>query len=206
MRLVAEASRKRGSCATCRSRPRPTSSTPGRRRPWPRPSAPAGCRARARARPWAVRGSPCASKRPSAGPRLRPGTPRRLGEALEGSRSPRSASSNRPPSSRRVAWLITTLPGAAAPAAAPQGSASRRPPLLLRAAPSPISSPTTTRPVAMPTRAAVAAFRRARRSGPSRAPQCAHRLDQFQPGPHRPLGLVLVRLPASRSRRARRRP
>ena len=54
------------------------------------------------------------------------------------------------------------------------------------AAPSPISSPTTTRPVAMPTRAA---------SGSpagvcSRATACDHR----QPGAHRPLGLVLVRL------------
>ena len=52
------------------------------------------------------------------------------------------------------------------------------------AAPSPIRSPTTTSPVAMPSRT--------RKS--SRAGKSADRLDHRQPGAHRPLGIVLVRL------------
>ncbi len=55
------------------------------------------------------------------------------------------------------------------------------------AAPSPISSPTMTTPVAMPTRAARPLAGRLARA-------CPTRLDQLQASPHRPLGLVLVRL------------
>ena len=52
------------------------------------------------------------------------------------------------------------------------------------AAPDPIRSPTTTTPVAMPTRVWSGAW-------VFRALTAA---DQLQPGPHRPLGVVLVRL------------
>ena len=52
------------------------------------------------------------------------------------------------------------------------------------ASPDPIRSPTTTNPVAMPTRVC---------SGRTGL-QSAHRLDQLQPRPYRPLGVILVGL------------
>ena len=67
---------------------------------------------------------------------------------------PRSASSNSPPTSRRVAWLITTLPGAASACSRAARFGVSPTTACSCAAPSPIRSPTTTSPVAMPTRAA----------------------------------------------------
>ena len=52
------------------------------------------------------------------------------------------------------------------------------------ASPDPIRSPTTTSPVAMPTRVC---------SGTARL-EPAHRRDQLQPRPHRPLGVILMGL------------
>ena len=66
------------------------------------------------------------------------------------------------------------------------------------AAPAPIRSPTTTSPVAMPTRtckglaAAIVELR--------------HRLDERKPRPHRALGIVLVGLRITEIEQARRRP
>ena len=50
--------------------------------------------------------------------------------------------------------------------------------------PEPIRSPTTTSPVAMPTRVCSGAM----------VLQLANRFDQLQSGPYRPLGVVLMRL------------
>ena len=95
-------------CATCRSPARPRGAPPGRRRPWPSAQRsskmPSSC-----SRPTSgVRCSPCrASKRPSARPS--PSTRQTASGSAKPlrRRGPRSASSNSPPTSRRVAWLIT---------------------------------------------------------------------------------------------------
>ena len=103
-------------------------------------------------------------------------------------RGPRSSSSNRPPTSRRVAWLITTLPGAASACSRAARFGVSPTTACSCAAPSPTSSPTTTSPVAIPTRGC----QRARPPGATE--RSADRLDDRQAGPDRALGLVLVRL------------
>ena len=199
MGLVGEALAQRsGPAATCRSPARPTAGPPGRRRPWPRPSARAGCPARAPARP---AGSAVRRAAPRSGLRRdpRPSTCQAASGSAKPLRrcGPRSASSNRPPTRRRVAWLITTLPGAASAwrraarfgvspttacsCAAPRRSARRPPPCRWRCRPALPVVRLPASPVCQPPRSAPA--RRAR------------------PAPPRPRAPV-----ASRSRRARRRP
>ena len=91
----------------------PDSRTTCPRRPWPAATGAAAARSPRHGRP-AASGPPSAAPRSALrpGPRPRPARRHRLGKPLR-RRGPRSSSSNRPPSSRRVAWLITTLPGAA---------------------------------------------------------------------------------------------
>ena len=101
------------------------------------------------------------------------------------SRSPRSSSSKPAPSSRRVASAITTWPGAAIPCRRAARFGVSPTTACSCAAPSPTRSPTTTRPVAMPTRAASAS--------PAGLPQLADRRGDRQPRPDGPLGLVLMR-------------
>ena len=112
---------------------------------------------------------------------------------------PRSSSSNAVPSSRRVdvgdhdaAGRAMACRRAARFGVSPTTVSSR-------AEPSPTRSPTTTSPVAMPTRAG----ERCPPAGGFRRPTAC---DDRQPGPHRPLGLVLVRARPAEVGRARRRP
>ena len=97
---------------------------------------------------------------------------------------PRSARSNSPPTCRRVASPMISVFGAAKPCsrAARFGVSPTTPRSC--ATPSPIRSPTTARPVAMPSRT----LKRWSRG------QSADRLDYRQPRAHRPLGVVLMRL------------
>ena len=132
---------------------------------------------------------PCrASKRPSAprSPRTRqagrgPAKPlQRLRPEVGVARTDRRAGAGCP-------RAITTVPGVGQRLQA-GGEVGRLADhrLLLRRSPSPIRSPTTTRPVAIPTRAA---------SGwPAGRRESGHRLDDREPGAHRPLGVVLMRL------------
>ena len=189
MRLApraARAARARG--ATCRSRARPRAAPPGPRRPWPAASGAAAARSPRRGRPAASGSAVClASNRPSARPS--PATRQTASGSAKPLRrcGPRSSSSNRPPTSRRVAWLITTLPGSASACRRAARFGVSPTTASSRAAPSPIRSPTTTCPVAMP--------------DPGLQPassawglQPSHVFDQLQPGAHRALGVVLVRL------------
>ena len=117
---------------------------PGPRRPWPAPSARAAGRAPGRARR-AASALPAQRLEAALGLPLAEHPPAATGSAKPLRRAaPRSASSNRPPSRRRVPVAITMVPGAA--------SACRRAARLgvspttasSAAAPAPISSPTTT--------------------------------------------------------------
>ena len=149
-----------------------------------------------------VRCSPCsASKRPSARPS--PSTRQAAsGSAKPLSRcGPRSASSNRPPTRRRVAWLITTRARRGErlqPGRQIRRVADHR--LAPAPRPAPISSPTMTRPVAMPTRAANGFFaaRSLERTDEPPRPARARPAPPARPRPRAPA--------ASRNRRARRRP
>ena len=142
-----------------------------------------------------ARARPAASDRRRAAPRSglrrdprpRPARPR-SGSAKPLSRcGPRSSSSNTPPSSRRVAWLITTLPGAAS--------------AWSRAARFGVS-PTTVCSLRRALADQLADHDQAGRDADPRRERHAraawleprHRLDQLEPGAHRPLGVVLVRL------------
>ena len=80
---------------------------------------------------------------------------------------------------------ITTAPGAAASCSRAARFGVSPTTASSRAAPSPTRSPTTTRPVAIPTRAAS--------GSPAGGGEPADRLDDRQAGPHGALGLVLVR-------------
>ena len=106
-----------------------------------------------------------------------------LGEALQPLRA-EIAQLEQPPTRRRVAWLITTLPGAASACSRAARFGVSPTTASSCAAPSPIRSPTTTRPVAMPTRAA---------SGSPAGGSAGRPPRPGEPGPDRPLGLVLVR-------------
>ena len=79
---------------------------------------------------------------------------------------------------------ITTVPGSASACSRAARFGVSPTTACSCAAPSPIRSPTTTSPVAIPTRTCNGA--------PRRGVEPGHRLDQRQPGPHRPLGIVLV--------------
>ena len=100
------------------------------------------------------------------------------------SAAPRSAQENSAPVSRRVAASTTTAPGSARACrrAARFGVSPTTP--RSRASPSPMTSPTTTEPVAMPTRAA---------SGPAEVSQARDGRRRGEAGAHRALGVVLVR-------------
>src|SRR5262245_48713528 len=98
--------------------------------------------------------------------------------------APKSLSSKRLPRSLRVASAITTVFGSAIPCrrAARFGVSPTMPRSC--ASPDPIRSPTTTSPVAMPTRVCNEAG----------VLKCDHRRDQLEPGTHRPLGVILMGL------------
>ena len=168
---------------------------------WPAPSGRAAAPAPARGRPAASRAAPRAG--PRTGPRPRPAPsdapgPHRLGEALEPRRSPRSAHSNRPPTSRRVASRDDHACRARpAPAAGRRGSGSRRPPPAPARRRCRSGRPPPPARSRCPTRAAerLAAGRRSPR------PPLTSRARPAPPARRRP------RAPrASRSRPARRRP
>ncbi len=125
-----------------------------------------------------------ASKRPSTEAGRSAAQARTGPEIPLSSCGPRSSSSNKLPTSLRVLSATTTLFGSATPCkrAARFGVSPTMP--CSCAAPDPIRSPTTTSPVAMPTRVC-------RGAGDFSA---VNRRDQFQPRAHRPLGVVLMGL------------
>ena len=161
---------------------------PGPRRPWPAASGAAAARSPPRGRP-AASGPRVwrASKRPSARPS--PATRHAASGSAKPLRrcGPRSSSSNRPPTSRRVAWLITTA------ARLGQRLQARRQVrrladhrlLLRRALADQVADHDQAGRDADPGRERRA--RRAARSRPTASTSC-------EPGAHRPLGIVLVRL------------
>ena len=119
-------------------------------------------------------------------PRRAPATSRPGPKKPFNRRSPRSLHSNIPPSRRRVLVAMTTLfgPASAWRRAARLGVSPTT--VSSCAAPVPIFSPTTTRPVAIPTRTCKAS------SCPGG--QLSNRRDQTQPRPHSAFCVVLVRL------------
>ncbi len=139
--------------AICRCRVRRSAPPPGPRRPWPAASgaaiAPALRRGR---RAGSARAARNASKRLSAA------LPRTTRAAITGapkplsSTAPRSTYSNRPPVSRRVLGAITTAPGSASACSRAARFGVSPTTACSCASPEPTRSPTTTRPVAMPTR------------------------------------------------------
>ena len=118
-------------------------------------------------------------------PQRRPG-PRRPGDALEVLAPRGPASSNRLPSSLRVPSAMTTVSGSAIACrrAARFGVSPTTPRSC--ASPDPMRSPTTTSPVAIPTRTCK------RRAG--RGDELRRRLDDGEPGLHGALGVMFVGL------------
>ena len=186
-RAAARAARARG--ATCRCPARPTSSTT-----WPSPARARRQRSSSSAsscsRPTSGSGAPRAAQRLEAAlarpsPDHAPGA-HRLGEALEPA-GPRSAKSNRSPSEPARASATTTVPGSA--------SACSR---AARFGVSPTTASSCGRALARRGRPRRRARWRSRPGPQARSPPAcrkpAHRRDDGEPGPDRPLGVVLVRL------------
>ena len=172
------------------SRDLPIPGSPESSTTWPSPSfAPAATGAAAARSP--PRARPAASGRSPGAPRSALGpASTSTRQATSGSAKPlrrcgpRSSSSNRPPTSRRVAALITTRPARRAPAAAPPGSASRRPPRPCGTLADQVPHHHVPGRDADPRGSLAPRLRQARADDI---------LDQLKPGPHRPLGIVLVR-------------
>ena len=192
---AAPAARARG--ATCRSRARRRAGRPAPRRPWRAPSGPeagqlllAADQRQRRARLGASNRS--STTRSPITAKARTGASMPLSDA-----GPRSSSSNMPPTRRRVASEMTTLPGSARACSRAARFGVSPTTTSSRAAPSPTRSPTTTRPVAIPTRAASGSPAGVRAGRPPRrSPSPPGR--RARPHPRAP--------GASRSRPARRRP
>ena len=158
---------------------------PGPRRAALGASGRAAGRSRARARPaasGAARAEPRSGSR-SFGPRS-PGTPR-PGRQSRRACVPRSANSNSWPSRRRVPPATTTVPGSASACRRAARFGVSPTTASSCAAPSPIRSPTTTSPVAMPTRAASG-------SPPGALSRATAAVDR-EAGADGPFRLVLVR-------------
>src|SRR5262252_3090770 len=100
------------------------------------------------------------------------------------SKGPRSRYSKSSPRSRRVLGPITTVPGSASACNRAARFGVSPTTACSCATPWPTRSPTTTSPVAIPTRTCI--------GSPAVGVEPGHRLDQRQPGPNRPLGVVLV--------------
>ena len=157
---------------------------------WPAPAQASRRRSRNRALS-AARPTRSVSRRRAASKRLSVTATPSTAKASTGSAKPfavcrpRSRSRNRSPIRRRVAPARTICPGSARACRRAARLGVSPTTACSCAEPSPTRSPTTTSPVAMP-------MRTASRSVP-RVSRLAHRRFYLQPGPHRPLGVVLMR-------------
>ena len=191
VRCCSEAQR---SDATCRCPARPRAAPPGLRRSLPAASAAAAARLPPRARRAASAAERRASKRLSIAA-LANDAPGRCGSAKPSSASGRVLELEQPADQPVRASAMTTCRARPAPAAARRGSGSRRRRRAPVRLPSPIRSPTTTSPVAMPTRTRrscragnrpTASIMPARRAPPARHHPHAPADSRNRPAPRRP--------------------